>query len=317
MTAAMRAERPEDGPYDCLVVGGGPAGLTAAIYLARYHRRMLLVDAGDSRATWIARSHNHPGFPGGIEGEALLERMRAQALEYGARLTRGYVEELRRADGGFRARIGEAEVQARTVLLATGVINRRPPMPAAMHDAALARNLLRYCPVCDGHEVSGTKVGVIGPGPDAVGEAMFLRHYTDDLTYLPATPAELAEEERAKLEAASVSVAPPVAEFLLREDAIGTRHADGTERWFDSAYAALGTDPRSALAHALGAELTPNGCVNADAHLHTAGEGVWVAGDVVAGLDQISVAQGHAAIAATAIHNHLREHSQRQVSQGM
>ena len=70
----------EAAELDCLIVGGGPAGLTAAIYLARFRRRFVLVDAGRSRAAWIPVSHNHPGFPDGIEGEELLRRMRAQAV---------------------------------------------------------------------------------------------------------------------------------------------------------------------------------------------------------------------------------------------
>jgi thioredoxin reductase (NADPH) len=70
--------------YDALVVGGGPAGLTAAIYLARYHRRVVVVDDGNSRAKWIPLSHNHAGFPDGITGDELLRRMREQAERYGA-----------------------------------------------------------------------------------------------------------------------------------------------------------------------------------------------------------------------------------------
>ena len=107
---------------DCLVIGGGPAGLTAAIYLARFRRRFLVVDAGASRASWIPVSHNHAGYPDGIAGTDLLARMRAQAERYGAEIIRGRVERLERpAGGGFTAVMADgSRHEAERVLLATG-----------------------------------------------------------------------------------------------------------------------------------------------------------------------------------------------------
>jgi thioredoxin reductase (NADPH) len=106
-----------DAVLDCLVVGGGPAGLTSAIYLGRYFRSALVVDKGWSRAEWIPRSHNLPGFPDGVEGPVLLDRMRAQARLYGAALKSGQVDALRRSDDGlFVAEVARASVSARTVI---------------------------------------------------------------------------------------------------------------------------------------------------------------------------------------------------------
>src|SRR5688500_8938070 len=99
---------PDDAMLDCLVVGGGPAGLTAAIYLARFRRSFRVIDAGDSRASWIPLSHNHAGFPDGISGNALLARMRAQAERYGTVIEGGEVGRLERLEGGgFAASVGE------------------------------------------------------------------------------------------------------------------------------------------------------------------------------------------------------------------
>jgi thioredoxin reductase (NADPH) len=89
--------------WDCLVVGGGPAGLTAAIYLARFRRSALVIDAGNSRAAAIPKSHNHPGFPDGISGETLLQTLRVQAEEYGAKIASGTVLSLKTTADGFAA----------------------------------------------------------------------------------------------------------------------------------------------------------------------------------------------------------------------
>src|SRR5689334_11329390 len=114
---------------DCLIVGGGPAGLTAAIYLSRYHLDIMVVDGGKSRAAWIPKSHNHAGYPEGISGKELLERMTEQARRYGTRIECGQVTRIERnEDGCFTAEWGAGPVRARSVLLATGVTNRRPPM---------------------------------------------------------------------------------------------------------------------------------------------------------------------------------------------
>src|SRR5581483_9876666 len=112
--------------YDCLVIGGGPAGLTAAIYLARFHLSIKVVDAGKSRASLIPCTHNHAGFPDGISGRELVERMAEQAQKYGASIDTGRVTRIDRIEGGFRAEWGEGSVIAHKVLLATGITNRRP-----------------------------------------------------------------------------------------------------------------------------------------------------------------------------------------------
>src|SRR5580765_1621930 len=135
---------------DCLIVGAGPAGLTAAIYLARFHLKLQVVDAGNSRAALIPCTRNHAGFPDGISGAELIERMKEQAQKYGACIETDRVTRLDRIDGGFSAEWGSGSVTARSILLATGVTNRRPPMDESLHAEALARGLIRYCPICDG-----------------------------------------------------------------------------------------------------------------------------------------------------------------------
>ena len=192
---------------DTLVVGGGPAGLTAAIYLARFHLKLRVIDAGDSRAEWIPLSHNHAGYPDGISGHDLIQNMRAQAARYGAVAERGCVERLALADGIYRAETSLGPVLARTVLLATGTVNRSPPMPDAEHDAALARGLLRYCPVCDGYEASDKAIAVLGRDDRGAREALFLRGFSANVTLIDiAGDPGLDKERRAALADASIPV---------------------------------------------------------------------------------------------------------------
>ena len=105
-----------------------------------------------------------PAIPTAFPGTELIERMKAQAQKYGASIVAGRVTRLDVVEGGFSAEWGEGPVTARKVLLATGVTNRRPPMDEELHDEALARGLIRYCPICDGYEVTDKTVGVIGNG---------------------------------------------------------------------------------------------------------------------------------------------------------
>src|SRR3954467_4815223 len=192
---------------DCLIIGGGPAGLTAAIYLARFHLDILVVDGGKSRASWIPCTRNHAGFPEGIAGTELLQRMRDQACKYGAKIETEYVTKLERdeATGLFTATWGSGQAIARTILVATGVTNRRPPMDEELHDDALARGLVRYCPICDGYEVTDKKVGVIGGDSHGVAEAIFIRSFTADVTLIaPDAALQLSAEDQAKLKRAGI-----------------------------------------------------------------------------------------------------------------
>ena len=297
-----------DKPLDCLIVGGGPAGLTAAIYLARFHLDILVVDAGKSRAGWIPCTHNHAGFPDGISGKELLDRMRAQAQKYGAKIVTDRVTKVERDEdsGLFTGTWGSGTQTASTVLLATGVTNRRPPMDEDLHDEALARGLIRYCPICDGYEVTDKKVGVIGSDSHGVAEAVFLRGYTADITLIaPHAALKLKPEDQERLKLAKINcVDGPAQAVAALDKCIVVDTAEG-HYTFDSVYPALGSDTHTQLADMLGARLNEQGCIGVDSHQRTSVPGVFAAGDVVIGLDQISHAMGEGGVAATTIRNAL------------
>ena len=293
-------------PIDCLIVGGGPAGLTAAIYLARFHLDIRLVDDGKGRAESIPCTHNHAGYPDGISGKELVRLMREQAQRYGARIERDYVTRLDKTETGFCATWGSGSVEARTVLLATGVKNRRPPMDQDLHDDALQRGLIRYCPICDGYEVTDKRVGVIGSGSHGVAEALFLRSYTSDITLIaPDKALNVSAEDQEKLTLANIkTVDGPAQAVALTGDCIVVDTAEG-HFTFDSVYPALGSDVHCQLAGQVGARLNDDGCIGVDARQRTSVEGLYAAGDVVIGLDQISHAMGEGGVAATTIRNDL------------
>ena len=298
-----------DDILDCLIVGGGPAGLTAAIYLSRFHLDIMVVDGGKSRAAWIPTSHNHAGFPGGINGEELLRRMREQAQLYGTRIENGQVTKLERGeDRAWVAEWGSGPVAARSVLLATGVTNRRPPMDMEAHDAAMARGLIRYCPICDGYEVTDKEVAVIGTGERGLAETRFLRSYTADLTLIaPDAAHELDNKARAELDELNVTLIDgPITAIEPGEESIALVTASGRHD-FASIYPALGSDTNTQLAEMAGASLAGDECVKVDSHQRTSVKGIYAAGDLVLGLDQISHAMGEGGVAATTIRNDLAE----------
>lgn len=294
-------------PLDCLVIGAGPAGLTAAIYLARFRRNFLVVDGGAARARLIPRSHNHAGFPDGVPGPELLERMALQARRYGATFRTSQVSALRKgADDVFEAQLDEDLVRVRSVLLATGKIDVEPRFPGLSD--AIARGLVRHCGICDGFEVIDQCVGVIGYGEGGMTEALFLSDYTRDLTLMSlGEPLGLEPEHRRRLQERGVRlVEDPISSVQFEDGRATLTTRLGSVLAFHSLYSALGDEVRNGLAVGLGARLGAKGCLEVDQHQQTSVSGLYAAGDVVVGLDQISVAMGQAAVATTAIHNHLR-----------
>jgi thioredoxin reductase (NADPH) len=285
---------------DALIIGGGPAGLLAAVYLARFRRRVIVLDSGKSRAALIPRTRNAPGFPDGIEGPALLERLLLQATEYGAEHVAAKAERVcRREEGGFLVETQDARFAARTLLLATGVVNVEPPLPD--HDGAVRNGLLRYCPICDAHEVIGKRVVIVGNSARSAAEMNFLSTYSDDVSIVAAN-----EEAAGILTDSGCAPMGVALQIAAEKNGVAITFADGRSEHFDTMYSCLGVRPQTALAEGLGVQLAQEHTIETDKHQRTSVDGVFAAGDVVHALDQIAVAFGHAAISATAMHNFLR-----------
>ena len=289
---------------DCLVVGGGPAGLTTALYLRRFHRDVLLCDAGRSRASHIPLSRNDPGFPEGISGPQLLERLRTQLRQCGGERLPVRVERLERAPAGHWTAHGAGHtLHARTVVLATGVVDTMPSLPGAQR--LLEARRLRFCPICDGFEFTGRRIGVIGAGEHGMRESQFIRRFSEHVVHVDwDEPSAQRQDQLARTGIACIDGRGcRLDELAGGELAVTT--ATGAQHRFDVIYIALGVAVQSGLAAEAGARTDAQGCLCIDAHAQTSLDGVYAAGDVVCGLDQLVVGMGHAALAATHIHNRL------------
>jgi thioredoxin reductase (NADPH) len=219
---------------DCLVVGGRPAGLTAALYLARFKRRVLVVDSGSPRAAWIPASHNIPFFIDGIAGPEILARQQEHVRRYDISIRTGVVTGLRKLPDRFVATAEDSsgairQIAARRVLLATGAVDVEPDLPNL--PGAVRCGLVRYCPICDGYESRDHRIAMIGHGVHGLGEAVFIaRSYSDDVTLITlGQRLELDAGQRQNAEQHRVRIveAPVVALDTKGERIVVVRTADG------------------------------------------------------------------------------------------
>ena len=290
---------------DALIVGAGPAGLTAAIYLARFRRDVVVIDSGHSRALRIPTTHNYPGFPSGISGLELLQRLQQQALRYGVHVRCATVDALSITEGGFIAAEGNTRLFAKHVLLATGVVDVSPPMEG-LEEATMSTSL-RWCPICDGFEVIDQKIAILSDARNGPGHALFLRTYTADVTlFLDGSTDKISNEARHSLQVAGVQLVDDAVAQIRSRTQVGVSIAlrNGDVLNFDVLYPMLGSVAQDHLGTALGARCC-DGELLVDDRQQTSVSGLYAAGDVVKALNQMSVGVGHAAIAATAIHNSL------------
>jgi thioredoxin reductase (NADPH) len=293
---------------DCAVIGGGPGGLAAAIYLARFNRQVLVFCDGDPRVSLNPRNYNYPGFPEGLPGDELIHRFVRHAEQFNVDLVLERVESLTRSEEGFCVTSSGIAVQARTVILATGIRDRWPQVEGARE---ILGDRIRVCPICDAYETNGKRVGLVGLGDRVAKEALYLNDFaTEVVVFTNGREREnpICRELAERLEREGIDVRPGCLERLepIDEEGVLVRAEGDQPRQVDLLFSVLGYDVNNDLARAVGAELDEDGHVRTDFWQQTTVPGLYAVGDLTASpINQVTVAVGQAAIAATAIHNSL------------
>jgi len=313
--------------YDVAVVGGGPAGLTTALYATRLGLDTLVVNRGGGRAAMMQDTHNVIGVTENISGNEFLETAIEQVKEYGADYQQGFVEDVEplsdaeaesgapdaedgadahNTESGFRLTTSDGPVDALRVVLATGFSDERPDPPLPRTGKGL-----HWCLHCDAYMFVDEPVFVMGAGDSAAHVAMIMLNYTDDVDLLTRGAEPEWSEETAEL----LSNHPVE---VITEDVTGVNNdesgwlesmefEDGQVREYRGGFPMYGSDYHAELADALGLDREDDGTVAVDDHGRTSVDGVYAVGDLTPGHNQIPVAMGEGAKAGIALHMDLRE----------
>jgi thioredoxin reductase (NADPH) len=267
--------------YEVLVVGGGPAGLSAALYLARYDRRVALFDAGRGRSTWHQINHNYLGFPGGVPARRLRELGREQLDEYDqVRVLEHTISSLRRAGDEFVAQGQAGEWRGRTVILCTGVIDHYSHFPG--WEDYVGRSMF-WCITCDGYGCKDARVVVTGNTNAAASEALQLQRFTGHLTVLTDSyECYINDEFQQRLKRHNIPLVHDKIDAAIGRDgqfeAICTKQGQRIE--LDQLFCQHGATPQTKLAQELGVLLSREGYICTDSEQKTNVAGVYAAGDV-------------------------------------
>ncbi|WP_129115104.1 NAD(P)/FAD-dependent oxidoreductase [Halegenticoccus tardaugens] len=294
--------------YEVAVVGGGPAGLTAALYTTRLGHDTALIDRGGGRAAMMLDTHNVIGVTEDVSGNEFLRTAREQVSSYGADVVSDYVTGIERLDGDrFRLRTdGGGAYLADRVVLAMGFSDARPDPPLPRTGRGL-----HYCLHCDAYMFIDEPVYVMGHGDSAAYVAMIMLNFTDEVDlFLRGRDPEWSEETDALLRAHPIDV--------IDAEITGTNRGedgwlesfefeDGTVREYRGGFPMYGSNYNADLAEGLGCERNDDGTVVVDDDGRTTVDGVFAVGDLTPGHNQIPVAMGEGADAGIAIHTELRE----------
>lgn len=289
---------------DSIIVGGGIAGLQAAIQLGRYEHQVLVIDAGYGRSTLCRSYHNVLGWPDGVSGEELRRLGRLQAEKLGVAFVQDEV-----VQAVAKGRIGDGfelwgksgrGYEARTILLATGLIDRMPVLPKLKECLGLT---IYVCPDCDGYEITDKRTIVLGSGDVGANMAIKLRHRTSQMTYVNHEQRSVKSELLAEMKARGiVYIAEDIAEVAVHSPGQfkGVVLRDGKEVQAERGFIAFGgNEVKSDLARQLGAERMENRHIMTDPRSKmTSIPFVWAAGDVGVHAEQVTIAMGEGSQAA-------------------
>ncbi|WP_456274501.1 NAD(P)/FAD-dependent oxidoreductase [Bacillus sp. AK031] len=294
--------------YDCIIVGGGIAGLQAAIQLGRYEHDVLVVDANDGRSAICRCYHNLLGWPDGVSGEKLRSLGRQHAESYGVEFQLDRVMQAREDKGEFILSGNEGNhYVGRKLLLATGVMDNIPDIKDL--DPCLGLSVY-VCPDCDGYEVRDKRVVILGSGETGAEMAQTLSYWSQDIVFVNHQGKGISGKTMGELKESKISyVEGNITEAIVEGESSfkGIRLDSGEEIKGERGFIAFGGNKvHTELAEQLGVDIMENRHINADARSkETNVKGVWAAGDIVAHSEQVSTAMGDGSIAAIWIHKKL------------
>lgn len=295
--------------YDCLIIGGGIAGLQAAIQLGRYNHKTMVLDSGDGRSAICHSYHNILGYPDGISGPKLREIGRYQAERLGVKFINGKAASARKTADGFEIESDSGETYtARRLLLSTGIMDRIPPFPDLMPTLG---NSVYVCPDCDGFEVKDKSTIVMGAGNVGANMALTLSYFSNKITYVNHERTEVDQDKRTAMQEKGIQYVEGPIEKVIADgpDFRGVELTNGERLTAERGFIAFGgNEVKSQLAQQLGVELHKNKHVLVDPRTKmTNVEHVWAAGDVVAHSEQVTIAMGDGMQASIWIHKTLLE----------
>ncbi|NHH93024.1 Glucosaminate ammonia-lyase [Bacillus sp. MB95] len=295
--------------YDCVIIGGGIAGLQAAIQLGRYKRSVLVIDSNDGRSNLCKNYQNILGWPEGISGQTLREMGRQQATSYGIQFTEDHVIQCQKEIEGFNVITKSANYEAATLLFATGVVDRIPSeLQQELHHCM--GKTVYVCPDCDGYEVNNRRVLVLGSGKTGASLSLTLTYWTNDITYINHDKKEIGSLADTLMQKGITYKEGAIKKVITEAEMLKGVILENNEFIYgERGFLAFGGNKvRTELAHELGVELLENQHIIVNPRTkETNVSSVWAAGDIVAHSEQVTVAMGEGLQAAIWIHKRLLE----------
>lgn len=301
--------------YDLVIVGAGPAALSAAIYTSREDIDTLLFEKGAigglaAVTDWV---DNYPGFAEGVAGLKLSDEMRAQAERFGAKIELGEVTGLKKDGNLVKLETTSGEITAKAVLVATGSEYRKIGVPGEMEYYARG---VHYCATCDGAFYRDKKIVVVGGGNSAVQEGLFLTRFASHIDMLVRSKLKASDvllKELEKNDKITVHLGVTTDEIVGQDNkvikVIGTKDSKKVEFSTDGVFVFVGLDPNTKFLDGSGVELDERRFIKTDMRLMTNVPGIFSAGDVRSGATlQIASATGEGATAALMIREYLENH---------
>jgi thioredoxin reductase (NADPH) len=296
--------------WDAVIVGGGIAGLSAAVYLGRSRRKALLVDGGESMARWEPLVENYLGFPEGLSGKTLLERGRAQVKKFGVCTANDRIVRILREGDTFLLEGGSVVYRSSRVLLATGLTHLLPDIPGA--DKCLGNSVL-FCKDCDAFRVRGKRIAIYGRRNEAARYALAMLAFSPTVTILTdgreptwdCVWQEALDEYRVHVYRDSVK------KLEHEGGRLGAVLFQDSRLPVDALFATRGDVYHTGLAEGLGADQDAEGQLIVDGDMRTTVPGLYAAGCVTPANCQMIIAAGQGAAAAQAIDHDLLDETLR------